>query len=315
MILIMCDLIADISMRLSKFPVQSGGIQRLSYLELGPGGATNVAIMAARFGLSVGCMGELADDHIGELVLDGLRNEGIDITEVVITPGASTPAAGVLVDTAGEPAYLGHPGELRIMELPEAWRKPIQSAEALFCNGWAEHNGVPKIVLEGFQLARSFGVPTFFDPGPGNPAIDRDWWEDAILQTTVLLATESEARDITGVDDPLVSARHLLTKGPEMVVLKRGTAGCLLLTEDEEQIAPGFPVQVRDATGAGDCLDAVVIYGYLRGMSLPELGSLANAAGAAKVRKLGTGHNMPTIAEIKEILERFDISPSGLLPD
>lgn len=314
MILIMCDLIADISMRLSKFPVQSGSIQRLSYLELGPGGAINVAIMAARFGLNVGCMGELADDHIGELVLDGLRDEGIDITEVVITPGASTPVAGVLVDTAGEPAYLGHPGELRVMELPEAWRIPIQSAEALFSNGWAEHDGVPNIVLEGFRLAHTSGVPTFFDPGPGNPAIDRDWWEEAILLTTVLLATESEARDITGIDDPLASARRLLTRGPEMVVLKRGTAGCLLLTEDKEQIAPGFPVQVRDATGAGDSLDAAVIYGYLRSMSLPELGSLANAAGAAKVRKLGTGHNMPTIAEIREILERFDINPTTLLP-
>ena len=313
MILILCDLIADISMRLDGFPVQAGDIQRLSYLELGPGGATNVAIMAARFSLNVGCMGELADDHIGDLVIDGLRDEGIDVLNVVVTPGASTPVAGVLVDTAGEPAYLGHPGDLRLVELPETWKVPIQSAEAVFSDGWAEHSGVPNLVLEGFHLAHSVGVPTFFDPGPGNPAIDRAWWDEAITLTTVFLATESEARNLTGIEDPLISARHLLSRGPRMVIIKRGSAGCLLLTEDEEYIAPGFPVQVNDTTGAGDSLNAAVIYGYLRGMSLQELGTLANAAGAAKVRKLGTGHNMPTVAEIREILERFEFNADALL--
>jgi len=49
-------------------------------------------------------------------------------------------------------------------------------------------------------------------------------------------------------------------------------------------------------------------------MSLQELGSLANAAGAAKVRKLGTGQNMPTVTEIREILERFEFNAATLLP-
>lgn len=99
-----------------------------------------------------------------------------------------------------------------------------------------------------------------------------------------------------------------------MIVIKRGSAGCMLLTEDEEHIAPGFPVHVHDTTGAGDSLDAAMVYGYLRGISLQELGSLANAAGATKVRKLGTGHNMPTVAEIREILERFEFNAVNLLP-
>ena len=116
------------------------------------------------------------------------------------------------------------------------------------------------------QLAHTAGVPTFFDPGPGNPVIDRDWWEEAVNLTTVLLVTESEVRILTGIEDPLISARHLLNRGPEMVIIKRGSVGCMLLTEDEEHIAPGFPVQVHDKTGAGDSLDAAVIYGYLRGM-------------------------------------------------
>jgi len=48
-----------------------------------------------------------------------------------------------------------------------------------------------------------------------------------------------------------------------------------------------------------------VIFGWLNGFDLPELGTLANAAGAAKVRKLGTGHNVPTKAEIQQVLAEF----------
>ena len=91
----------------------------------------------------------------------------------------------------------------------------------------------------------------------------------------------------------------------KMVVIKRGMAGCFLLRGDDLHIAPGLPVIAQDATGAGDSLAASVIYGYLAGLDLEPLGDLANATGAAKVRKLGTGHNMPTVGEVNAMLERF----------
>ena len=47
MILILGDLLADLSLRIESFPVQAGGMQRVSYFELGPGGAANTAIAAA----------------------------------------------------------------------------------------------------------------------------------------------------------------------------------------------------------------------------------------------------------------------------
>ena len=68
----------------------------------------------------------------------------------------------------------------------------------------------------------------------------------------------------------------------------------------------GFPVTLRDTLGAGDGFAGAVIYGYLCSLDLVSLGDLANATGAAKVAKPGTGHNMPTIEEINVILERFD---------
>lgn len=315
MIIVLGDILADYAIRVEELTIEPKELQRVSYLALGPGGACNVAIMAAHLGLPVRALGEVGQDLFGEIVLEGLAAEGIDVSGVIVSPDARTPVANVLVDERGEPAYLGYPGSLQVMSLPEAWRPIIQTAEALFADGWAEHDGVPVIILDALRTARDAGVPTFFDPGPGNPQIDNAWHVDAAALATVLLATEDEARRLSGEDDPVNSARVLLSRGSRLVIIKRGMAGCFLLTEDDLHIAPGLPVVARDATGAGDSLAGATIYGYLHQFDLQELGDLGNATGAAKVLKLGTGHNMPTIAEVNAMLQRFGSNVKLDTPD
>lgn len=305
MIIVLGDILADYSIRIPSLEIHPKDLQRVSFLELGPGGACNVAIMTSRLGLDVLCAGEVGRDLFGEIVLEGLQAEGCDVSEVIVTAGGRTPVANVLVDDRGEPAYLGFAGALQIMTLQDAWRERIIEAEALYCDGWAEHKGVPGIVLSALRVARDAGIPSFFDPGPGNPEVDNSWHAAAASMATVLLATEEEAHRLSGEDDPVASAKTLLARGSDIVVVKRGMAGCFILKGDELHIAAGLPVNARDATGAGDSLAAAVIYGYLNGLELEQLGDLANATGAAKVLKLGTGHNLPTVTEINAMLERF----------
>ena len=305
MIVVLGDLLMDYSMRLHDMQMRPEDLHQVTFLELGPGGATNVAIMAARLGLKVSCVGEVGDDLFGRILRDSLLTEHIDTTSIRVTPGARTPVANVIVDESGEPAYLGYPGSLQLRKLLDSWRALIEEAEALFSDGWAEYDGVPGIILEAFHLARKAGVPTFFDAGPGNPCVDNNWHREASAISTVFLGTDREAARVTGQSDPLIAARSLLDKGVKLVILKRGVAGCLLVDETGLEIAPGYPVEARDATGAGDSFAGAVIYGYLHGLSLPSLGTLANATGAAKVQKLGTGHNMPWPAEIREVLARY----------
>jgi sugar/nucleoside kinase (ribokinase family) len=314
LITVLGDLIADFSLRIPAFPVQAGDMTHVNYMELGPGGATNVAIMLRRFGEQVTCLGETGDDEFGEIVREGLEQEGIDTAGIVATADGETPVAGVVVDKAGEPAYLGYRGQLTIRELTSEWETTIAASEALFADGWADHENVPRIILAGLKAARQAGARTFFDPGPGNPQYDLGWHIDALEYVDVLLATEAEASHLTGLSDPLNAALALLDQGPGLIVVKRGVAGCVLFSNDGVQIAPGFPVEARDATGAGDSLDAAVIHGCVRGMELEALGTLANATGAAKVQKLGTGHNMPTLEEVRTVLERFGRKSETLLP-
>jgi ribokinase len=306
-IIVVADLIADLAMHIPAFPINATDLARVTYLALGPGGACNTAIMAARLGLPVACLGEVGYDAFGGAVLAGLQQEGIDVAGVVVSPGVSTPVASVIVDAAAEPAYLGYPGSLRLGGLPDAWRPIIRSGSAVFADGWAENEGVVAIILEAFREAKAAGIPIFFDPGPGNPALDNAWHKEAARLATVVLANEKEAIGLTGQRDALAAGQALVRAGdgPKLAVVKRDVAGCLLISGAEFEIAAGYPVPAVDATAAGDSLAAGIIFGYLKGLPLPSLGVLANAVGAAKVQKRGTGLNVPTRQEVAAVLARF----------
>jgi sugar/nucleoside kinase (ribokinase family) len=312
---VLCDLIADLSLRIGGFPVQAKDLQEVSYLELGPGGACNAAIVAARLGLPVLALGEVGRDEFGRVVVDGLRREGVDVAQVIRNPAARTPVAGVLVDPQSEPAYLGYAGQLLVGALPDEWRRPVQSAAAVYADGWAEHRGVPRIILEAFELARAAGAAVFFDPGPGNPRLEggNGWHRDAAELATVVLVNEEEAETLTGCADPEAAARAL-ARADRLAVVKRGPDGAILAKGDVVVASPAFPVAVCDATGAGDSVAGAMMYGVLRGLPLEALGALANATGAAKVQKLGTGHNVPTPDEIRRVLADHGEDAAFLLP-
>lgn len=311
---ILGDLIADISMRLPKFPVQAKDIHRLSYMEVGPGGACNVAIMAARLGLQVGCLGEVGDDGFGLVVREGLKREGVDVTNLQVTAGARTPVAGVVVDKSSEPGYLGYAGSLQIRSWPKKWDTPVQSAQALFADGWAEYAETPSVLLRGFEIARQAGALTFFDPGPGNPDVDNAWMKDMVALSEVVMLNRAEAKRLFGQQDDESLVGALQSFGARWVLLKRGAEGLLLARDKERVESAGFAVKARDATGAGDSVAGAMIYGILNQLPLERLAVLANATGAAKVKKLGTGHNMPTLQEISSVLVANGHSPEEYLP-
>ncbi len=305
------NLIIDFLMYIEAFPVEAGALEGVSHVAIGPGGACNVAIMASRFGLQIASLGEIGDDYFGQIILSGLRKEGVVTGDVKISRNGATPVAGVLVDPQSEPGYLGYPGKQSLVALPRSWRAILRKAEGLFVDGWIEYDEMSGVILDALETVRNAGGVTFFDPGPGNPRQDNSWHMYAAALSTIVLATESEIVKLTGQYDAEVGARQLLIGGCSLVVVKRGPDGCVLYSSDRVVDMPGLPLRPVDATGAGDSLAGAVMYGYLNDFSLPDLGALANATGSAKVLKIGTGHQVPTTAEIRAVLEQFNLKVSG----
>ncbi len=88
---------------------------------------------------------------------------------------------------------------------------------------------------------------------------------DAVIsKIDVLLMSEEEARQYADVPGLVTAARKILAMGPRMVVIKQGSYGALLFSQDGSFFAaPAYPLEdVRDPTGAGDAFAGGFI-GYL----------------------------------------------------
>ena len=69
----------------------------------------------------------------------------------------------------------------------------------------------------------------------------------------ILVVNDSEARLLTGDHNLISSAKKIMDMGPNILIIKKGEHGAMLLTKDNVFIVPAFPLEkVFDPTGAGD---------------------------------------------------------------
>ncbi|UCD37918.1 MAG: sugar kinase [Fidelibacterota bacterium] len=82
---------------------------------------------------------------------------------------------------------------------------------------------------------------------------NREELQVVLQKTHTFLINDEEAAQLTGLHDLEAAARWLLEAGPSAVVIKKGSAGALLVTADTQRHIPIYPhAQQVDPTGAGD---------------------------------------------------------------
>ncbi len=102
--------------------------------------------------------------------------------------------------------------------------------------------------------------------------------------------------------DAGLAARALLELGPDLAVVKRGESGALAATREEAVVVPPVEIEVVNGLGAGDAFGGALCHGLLAGWSLERTLAFANAAGALVASRLGCADDMPTAAEVEELL-------------
>ena len=125
-----------------------------------------------------------------------------------------------------------------------------------------------------------------------------------LANSRACLLTEDEALTFTGAADADAAARWLQAHGARDVIIKRGPQGCSCYVGDGPRVdIAGLKVDVRDTAGAGDSFAAGFLFDVLQHGHVIEAARFANAVGAAKVQKLGTGRNMPTREEVWRLVD------------
>lgn len=294
------DLVADVIVAVPRLPLEPGRYQQAHFVRIEPGGAGNFLITGSRLGMHMASVGALGDDAFGQDVAATLAAEGVDLTLVEHPADTTTTTVLVVNDDQGTTVMAGAYGSGPTLLARPEWEDALRRADAVFAFGYSlRERRIQSAILATLERARALGLPVFFDPGPEFYLIDPAGQARALACAETLLLTEEELAIVCagGVPELLQSSR--------VVVIKRGAAGCQIWTREGMHAAPGFPVLARDTAGAGDCFAAGFVYGCLSGWGLERAATLANATGAAKVQKRGTGRQAPTAAEVRAVLAAY----------
>jgi sugar/nucleoside kinase (ribokinase family) len=90
-----------------------------------------------------------------------------------------------------------------------------------------------------------------------------DTLKKVLSRVDMLVINDGEARLLTGSGNLIRAARKIQAMGPEVVVIKKGEHGAILVHKGQMFIMPAFPLEdVFDPTGAGDSF-AGGLMGYL----------------------------------------------------
>jgi ribokinase len=238
-----------------------------------PGGsAANVAVWAARCGLSAHFVGKIGRDRMGQMAMENLDAEGVS-HQLIESDSNVTGSVAVFVDHTGERSMVsGHGADFDLLpsELP---RDLIGAAGHLHLTAWSFFTDPPRTAARSAaHLAQASGGTLSFDPGSFQMieeiGVDHFLAVTQDLGIDVFLPNKEEGAVLTGVKDPEDMARELDALYPSaLVILKLDADGALVWQDGEPQHIPPVTSNLVDATGAGDSFAGAFLARYLRGSS------------------------------------------------
>jgi sugar/nucleoside kinase (ribokinase family) len=272
------------------------------------GCAANVAVDLAKMGVRSAVVGRVGGDVFGRVVADLLRETGVDVSALKVSPEAET-SQTLIVNVAGQDRRFIHTfganGQFRAADIPT---ERLRGCRVLYLGGYLlMQNVVQEELIPVFAAARQAGARTVLDVVTPGPADYLGRLEKILPHVDVFLPNNHEAELITGEKDPVRQAELFYRLGARTAVVTLGSDGAVLVQEGLRVRSGVFSVPYVDASGGGDAFDAGYIYGLLHGLEPQDCLRVASALGASCVRAIGTTPGVFTRSECEEFLREHTL--------
>lgn len=267
-------------------------------IRMSPAGtAGGTAVVLAKLGADVAGMGAVGADPLGEVLLDLLEKEGVDVSRLVRKEEVQTSSSVLPVRPNGDRPAWHCVGANGAFTLDDADLDAVAEVDLLHLGGPEFLGGEAAARL--LEHARSNGTVTSVDMlAPGDPDM-LEWVGAALPHADYFLPNDEQLLGLTGAATLEDAAATLLDRGVGCVAATCGASGALVATADGTHRVPAFEVDVVDTTGCGDAFSAGFLVAVLGGRTPAEAAVIGNAAAAQVVQGLGSDHGEFDLASVE----------------
>jgi len=273
------------------------------------GGATfNFSAHLSRLGHTVSFISAVGADELGQQVIDSMARLGLTIDYLGVDKEHPTGTASVALASDGQPKFVLHrPAAYDFPQLTE------EQCARLFSRpvDWIYFGTLHQIYPQARQLTANLlnqasGARRFYDVNLRSHGYTPILIQELMSRATVVKLNHEEVEAIAHMLDSRHGSIEEFCRSYadlykwEGVCVTRGSLGCAVLLNGQYIEAPGYPVQVVDAVGAGDAFAAAFLHGLGRGWPTPDVADFANRVGALVASRRGAIPDW-TIAEAKSL--------------
>ena len=244
--------------------------------------ASNISSLGAR----VAFIGRIGKDKFGEVVLESLQRNRVDVSMIKRDDHHGT-GATIILNVKEDRANTTYPGAMDYLTLDDIGEDDLKKARHPHFSSYFLQPGMKPGVGELFRMARNLGLTTSFDM-QWDPTEQWDLdIEDILPNVNVFLPNENELIYLSGQEN-LEAAMDHVRPYTDILAIKRGSRGSIVCCRDETRDLPAFLNRsVVDAIGAGDSFNAGFIYKYIMGGPIPECQEFGNLTGAVSTTAAG----------------------------
>jgi len=244
--------------------------------------AHNLASLGSRVGF-ISCIGK---DQLGEIALARLAESGVNVEKVRRADSGLSTGITVILQRDKWRNMVTYSGTIAALQFEDLDFGYLSDSRHFHLSSFYLQLGLLPRIMELFKFLKAAGLTVSLDTNDD----PENLWEHGLWQALeyvdVFLPNESEAKRITGAstgDEALAK----LAKVVPVVAMKLGSKGAVAQRGNERVEAPGYPVKLVDAVGAGDSFDAGFINQFVKGADLESCLKGGNSAGALSTTRAG----------------------------
>ncbi len=256
------------------------------------GSAANTAYWISQLGGSVGFIGKVSDDILGNQFKESLTSSGLRDLTVFENDDNQTGLCAIFITPDGERTMNTYLGAGEYLSKKDLSDKDINEAEILYMEGylWDKSSSKDAFLHASSVNKNSGGKNAITLSDVFCVEAHRESFIDLIKDNIdYVFCNEEELNALTLKDSVEGSFNFFEENFPkvEQLICTLGPKGAIVIKDSNQYFYEATETQVIDKTGAGDFFAAGYLYGLQKNLSIDESAQFANKSAAHVISEIG----------------------------